>query len=94
MAADQLRDDIPAEIIQVLLLPHEEGIVGGQLVENQGDLVVLLLVQKVVDKLREGFVPQLFQRRGKPAGDELLFLAQVNAVAGLDEVHHPLEVRV
>ena len=94
MAANQFRNDVLIEVVQMLLLPHEKGVVGGQLVDDQRDLRLVPLFQQMVDEFGKALVAQLAHGGRKPPGDELLFLRQVDAVGGFDEIHHPAEIRV
>ena len=89
MPPDQVRQDAVDKIVEGLNLPHKVGIVGGKPREQLVDVVARALGEKKVHILGEVLVAQVLHRAGKPAGDQLLFLGQVNAVLALDKAHQP-----
>ena len=94
MALDDVGDDLLAEQVKVLLFPHEKGVVGGELIQQQGDEVVVLGLKHVVYKFGKAFVSPLLQGSGQATGDQLPLLGQVDAVVALDELHQPAKVAV
>ena len=85
VALDKVRQDDVLKEVEVLLLPHEEGVVGGQPVQHQLQVRRVLLAQQLGDEGTEVRVPLLGEQGGQTAGDQLPLLAQVDAVLGVDE---------
>ncbi len=94
MPADNIRDDRFAEIIQMILLPHEKSIIGGQLIQQQSDLRLVLGFQQIIDEIRKAGITFLPDRGRKAAGNQLPFLRKINAVIGLDKADQLGEIRV
>ncbi len=80
VAADQLWQDRLGKEVEVFRLPHEEGIVSGQAVEDRLHIRRVFLLQQRFDKRGEIVVPLLHHQRRQTAGDELTLLGQVNAI--------------
>lgn len=85
MALFQLRQNGLLEEREVILLPEKVGIVGGELVENQLQILRVLGGEQMLQKRLEIVISPALERLGEPAGNQLALFAQVNAVVLLNK---------
>ena len=94
MALHQLRQDRVAEEMEVLLLPHEKCIVGGQPVENQLHICRVLLFQQVSDERAKIVIALLTQQGRQAACYQLPLLAEVDPILTVNEFDKFAEIFV
>ena len=78
----------------MLFFPEEIGVIGGQLIEHQLQILGVLLGKEVLQKGLEIRIAPGFQGLGQTAGDQLALVAQINAVMLLNKFHQTPEVGV
>ena len=94
VAAHQLRQDGLDEEVEVLRLPHEEGVVGGQAVEYRLHVGGVAVLQQGGDKGGVAGVSLLADEGGETAGHQLPLLCQGDAVFLVDELCQTLKIVV
>ena len=80
------------EEIEMLLFPHEKGVVGSQPVKDQLHIRRILFFQQVGDKGAKVRVPFLAEQRGQAAGNKLALLAQIYAIMAMDKFDELSEI--
>ena len=90
--ADQVGQDGLLEELEVVGFPHEERVVGGQLVQHQLHILGVPVLEQLIHEGAEIRIAAGLHGGGQAAGDQLLLLGQVDPIVALNELIKPLEI--